>query len=64
MTQESLADKTGISTNFVSEVERGLKAPGLVVIAKFSEALDVSVSELVRDLTPEKLVRTSRAKRR
>jgi len=55
MTQERLAELTGISTNFVSELERGLKAPGLVVIVKLSKALDVSVHELLTDFTDANL---------
>lgn len=54
LTQERVAELTGISTNFVSELERGLKAPRLVVIVRLSEALDVSVQELLADFTEEK----------
>jgi transcriptional regulator with XRE-family HTH domain len=55
ITQERLAELTGISTNFVSELERGLKAPGLVVIVRLSRALDVSVHELLADFTDANL---------
>jgi transcriptional regulator with XRE-family HTH domain len=51
LTQERVAELTGISTNFVSELERGLKAPGLVVIVRLSKALDVTVQELLADFT-------------
>ena len=51
LTQERVAELTGISTNFVSELERGLKAPGLVVIVKLSKALDVPVHDLLADFT-------------
>jgi putative transcriptional regulator len=51
LTQEQVADRTGISTNFVSELERGLKAPGLLVIVKLSKALEVSVHELLEEFT-------------
>lgn len=51
--QEKLAEMTGLSANFVGEMERGLKAPGLVVILRLSRALDVSVHDLLRDFTPE-----------
>ena len=54
-TQERTAELTGISTNFVSELERGLKAPGLVVIVRLSKALDVSVHELLGDFTDANL---------
>jgi len=55
LTQERVAELTGISTNFVSELERGLKAPGLVVIVRLSKALDVTVQELLADFTEANL---------
>lgn len=55
LTQERVAELTGISTNFVSELERGLKAPGLVVIVRLSKALDVSVHELLAEFTETNL---------
>jgi len=55
LTQERLAELTGISTNFVSELERGLKAPGLVVIVRLSKALEVSVHELLAQFTESNL---------
>lgn len=53
LSQERLAETTGLSTNFIGEMERGLKAPGLVVILRLSRALGVSVHDLLRDFTPE-----------
>lgn len=53
LSQEKLAEMTGLSANFVGEMERGLKAPGLVVILRLSRALEVSVHDLLRDFTPE-----------
>lgn len=52
LSQERLAETTGLSTNFIGEMERGLKAPGLVVILRLSRALGVSVHDLLRDFTP------------
>jgi transcriptional regulator with XRE-family HTH domain len=49
--QEALAGATGLSTNFVGEMERGLKAPGLGVIVRLARALDVSVHDLLVDFT-------------
>lgn len=51
--QERLAEMTGLSTNYIGEMERGLKAPGLAVIVRLSRALRVSVHDLLRDFTPE-----------
>lgn len=47
--QERLAELTGLSTNYIGEMERGLKAPGLPVIVSLASALDVSVQELLAD---------------
>jgi transcriptional regulator with XRE-family HTH domain len=51
MSQEALAEATGLSTNFIGEMERGLKAPGLGVIVRLAIALDVSVPDLLVDFT-------------
>lgn len=51
LSQEALAEATGLSTNFVGEMERGLKAPGLGVIVRLARALDVSVHDLVAGFT-------------
>jgi transcriptional regulator with XRE-family HTH domain len=51
LSQEALAEATGLSANFVGEMERGLKAPGLGVIVRLSRALHVSVHELLADFT-------------
>lgn len=51
LSQERLAELTGLSTNFIGEMERGLKAPGLVVIVRLARALDVSVKDLLADFT-------------
>lgn len=55
LTQERLAELTGLSTNFISELERGLKAPGLAAIVSISKALDVSVHDLLANFTPAKV---------
>jgi len=51
LSQEALAAATGLSANFVGEMERGLKAPGLAVIVRLARALDTSVNELLVDFT-------------
>lgn len=51
LSQEALAAATGLSANFVGEMERGLKAPGLAVIVRLARALDTSVQELLVDFT-------------
>jgi len=51
LSQEALAEATGLSTNFIGEMERGLKAPGLAVIVRLARALDVSVHDLLADFS-------------
>jgi transcriptional regulator with XRE-family HTH domain len=51
LSQERLAELTGLSTNYVGEMERGLKAPGLPVIVRLARALDVGVNELLHGFT-------------
>jgi transcriptional regulator with XRE-family HTH domain len=51
LSQERLAELTGLSTNYVGEMERGLKAPGLPVIVRLARALDVGVNDLLRGFT-------------
>lgn len=41
-----------LTSNYVSDLERGLKAPTLTMVLKLSRALDVSVAELLVDFTP------------
>lgn len=47
LTQEELADRAGIHNTYVSLLERGRKAPTLVVLLGLSEALDARASRLV-----------------
>jgi transcriptional regulator with XRE-family HTH domain len=41
-----------LTSNYVSDLERGLKAPTLTMLLKLSRALDVSIVELLADFTP------------
>lgn len=51
LSQERLGEATGLSTNYIGEMERGLKAPGLGVLVRLARALDVSLHELLIDFT-------------
>lgn len=55
MSLRDLADATGSSKGLLSQVERGLANPTLGVLTRISEALDVTLHELVRSplLAPE-----------
>jgi XRE family aerobic/anaerobic benzoate catabolism transcriptional regulator len=47
LTQEQLAEASGLSYKFIGEVERGRGNPTLDTVARLADALDVSVSELM-----------------
>ena len=47
LTQEKLAEKIGVSTVFVSQLESGSRAPGLETLVKLSRTLHVSLDLLV-----------------
>lgn len=46
LTQEKLAEKCGISLDYLGKIEVNINKPGLKTIFKISEALDVPVKEL------------------
>jgi transcriptional regulator with XRE-family HTH domain len=55
--QEELAnivtDQGGrLTGRYVSDLERGLKAPTLTMLLKLSKALDTPLSELLEEFTP------------
>ena len=45
LSQEQLAEKTGISSDFVSTIERGLASPSFDTLQKLADVLEVHVSE-------------------
>jgi len=48
ISQEELADRAGIHRTYVSQMERGLKSPTIVVLLKLSKALDTTPSKVMR----------------
>jgi transcriptional regulator with XRE-family HTH domain len=46
LTQEQLAEAVGCSVEFISLVERGVNAPSVAGLEKFSKVLKVEVKEL------------------
>ena len=44
--QETLAGKTGYSTEFISLVERGINAPSVEGLDRIASALEVEIKEL------------------
>lgn len=47
LTQENLAEETGLSVNFISSVERGTRNISVNNLITISTALDVNISQLV-----------------
>ena len=50
LSQEELAERTGVSRNYVGMIERGETNPTLLVLHDLASALGVSMGTLVRDL--------------
>ncbi len=52
LSQESLAEACGLSRNYISDIERGVRNPGLLVIVGIARALRVSLRELIEEIEP------------
>jgi len=50
MTREALAEASGVSPSYLSEVERGFKRPSTDVLAAIARALGMAPSELLADV--------------
>ena len=50
MRQEDLAEKTGLSTNYIGSLERGEKVPSLETFIEIANVLGVSTDMLLYDL--------------
>ncbi len=46
LTQEELAERIGISSKYLSSIERGKENPGLSTIARIAEALQIEPREM------------------
>lgn len=46
ITQEKLADLSGLSLQYIGEIERGRRNPSLTSIQQLSKALDIPMAEL------------------
>jgi transcriptional regulator with XRE-family HTH domain len=46
LTQEKLAEKSGLDPTYISDIERGQRNPGIKNIAKLAKALGFTTSEL------------------
>ena len=50
LTQEQLAEKAGISSNYVSIMERGIRSATLDIFVPVCNALEVSADQLLQDV--------------
>jgi transcriptional regulator with XRE-family HTH domain len=48
ISQEELADRSGINRTYIGDVERGERNVALVNIVVFAQALDLTASELLK----------------
>ncbi len=46
LTQEKLAEKSGISLDYLGKIEVNINKPGLKTIIKLAKALDVEIKEI------------------
>jgi transcriptional regulator with XRE-family HTH domain len=49
LSQEALADRSGLSSNFIARIEIGDKTPSLSTLVKLADALGMSVTDLLAD---------------
>jgi transcriptional regulator with XRE-family HTH domain len=52
LSQEDLAEKSGMSRNYISDIERGVRNPGLLALVDLARALRVPLRELVEEIEP------------
>lgn len=52
LTQEALAERSGLQLSYVAKIELSKRQPGVVVIAKLARGLDVDPGELFADVDP------------
>jgi len=60
MSQQKLAEDAGLSLNFVSDVERGVKSVTLGTILKLAYGLSCAPADLLADFTPAQIRRLVR----
>ena len=48
LTQEKLAEQSGLDPTYISGIERGLRNPGIKNVARLAKALDLSTAELCK----------------
>jgi transcriptional regulator with XRE-family HTH domain len=54
LSQESLAEVCGLSRNYISDIERGVRNPGLLALVALAKALRVTLRELMEGIEPRR----------
>jgi transcriptional regulator with XRE-family HTH domain len=52
LSQEDLAEASGLSRNYISDIERGVRNPSLLAVIGISRALRVPLRDLLGDVEP------------
>lgn len=58
LTQEQLAEKTGVSSSFIGHIERGEKKASVETVVALCNALDISPSVLLQDSLSDAVIRS------
>ncbi len=53
LSQEDLADDAGVSSNYLAKLETGKREPGLKVLMKLANVLEVSKEDIVTVVTQD-----------
>lgn len=60
LTQEDFATDSGFDRGYISGIERGVRNPSALVLARLAAALDVDVEALVDKASADAFAKTSR----
>ena len=58
LTQEQLAEKTGVSSSFIGHIERGEKKASMETVVALCNAMDISPSVLLQDSLSDAVMRS------
>lgn len=61
LTQEQLAEKTGVSSSFIGHIERGEKKASVETVVSLCNAMDISPSVLLQDSLTDAVMRSQLA---
>ncbi|WP_126456846.1 helix-turn-helix domain-containing protein [Sulfuriflexus mobilis] len=50
ISQEELADRASLHRTYISQIERGLKSPSLRSLGQIADALEVTLSNLIKKM--------------